>query len=208
MDQGRDEVRIMTVHAAKGLEAPVVFLLDSGAAPFSDQHLPRLMPFEPRGQLWQGNGYLWRVGQRHRQRLFAGRAARVKEAAEEEYRRLLYVGMTRAEDRLIVCGWHKSRPPVPRHWHSMVAQALLPESTEVDHPATDGLIIAGQASGKTWSMPGARCRQRQPRPLICRPASRRPGWLTTPVRREPPVPRPLTPSGAASAVDAASDYGT
>ena len=31
MDQRRDEVRIMTVHAAKGLEAPVVFLVDSGA---------------------------------------------------------------------------------------------------------------------------------------------------------------------------------
>ncbi|MFX9600815.1 3'-5' exonuclease, partial [Acinetobacter baumannii] len=29
MDQGRDEVRIMTVHGAKGLEAPIVFLPDT-----------------------------------------------------------------------------------------------------------------------------------------------------------------------------------
>ena len=51
MDQTRDEVRIMTVHAAKGLEASVVFLVDSGSAPFHNQHLPRLMPFVPRGVL-------------------------------------------------------------------------------------------------------------------------------------------------------------
>ncbi len=43
MEQGRDEVRIMTVHASKGLEAPVVFLVDSGGAPSHHSHLPGLM---------------------------------------------------------------------------------------------------------------------------------------------------------------------
>ena len=34
-DAGRNEVRIMTVHASKGLEAPVVFLVDSGSKAFT-----------------------------------------------------------------------------------------------------------------------------------------------------------------------------
>ncbi len=45
ISQTRDEVRIMTVHAAKGLEAPIVFLVDNGSAPFSASHLPRLLRF-------------------------------------------------------------------------------------------------------------------------------------------------------------------
>ena len=73
MDQGRAEVRIMTAHAAKGLEAPVVFLVDNGARPFSEQHLPRLLPFDATGKFWQGKGLSVACGRRHRQRQFAHR---------------------------------------------------------------------------------------------------------------------------------------
>ena len=115
MDQGRAEVRIMTAHAAKGLEAPVVFLVDNGARPFSEQHLPRLLPFDATGKLWQGKGYLWRAAADIANGNSRAAAARIKEAAEEEYRRLLYVGMTRAEDRLIVCGYHGKQTADRRH---------------------------------------------------------------------------------------------
>ncbi len=72
MDQGRAEVRIMTVHAAKGLEAPVVFLVDNGSRPFSEQHLPRLLPFDrDAGKLWQGQRLSLGAGRRRRQRQFA-----------------------------------------------------------------------------------------------------------------------------------------
>src|SRR5690606_16759644 len=58
MEMGRDEVRVMTVHGAKGLEAPVVVLADTTVSPTDHQH-PRLIrlqgaPFEPPCVVWAG----------------------------------------------------------------------------------------------------------------------------------------------------------
>ncbi len=143
MDQTRDEVRIMTVHAAKGLEAPVVFLIESGSRPFSESHLPRLVPLKaPKGG-WRGNGYLWRASadlansvSREQNRILASKA-------EEEYRRLLYVGMTRAEDRLIVCGYRGKLQPKPGIWHDLVASALsqAAETRREVHSVTGAEIL-------------------------------------------------------------------
>ncbi|WP_127520622.1 double-strand break repair helicase AddA [Mesorhizobium sp. Z1-4] len=124
MDQSRDEVRIMTVHASKGLEAPIVFLVDPGSEAFHTQHLPVLMPFRSRNGRWKGEGYLWRAGPGAANPFAKGRGTAIRDAAEEEYRRLLYVGMTRAEDRLIVCGYHGVRGRPALSWHGMVEAAL------------------------------------------------------------------------------------
>ena len=97
MEQGRDEIRVMTVHGSKGLEANVVFMPDICGMPKSSGD-ERVYPVDG-GPVWAPS---------------AGTApAPVKAMREakrardlEEYRRLLYVGMTRARDQLVLCGWH------------------------------------------------------------------------------------------------------
>ncbi|OQM73970.1 double-strand break repair helicase AddA [Manganibacter manganicus] len=202
MDQGRDEVRVMTVHAAKGLEAPVVFLIDSGAAPFSDQHLPRLMRFKSSGAHWQGEAYLWRAGADVANGFSKTESERLRALADDEYRRLLYVGMTRAEDRLIVAGYHGKRPPGEGTWHAIVSRALVcaPETTEHPHPAGDGIVHRFRANNLAPLSGEATDTSRQaefdpPPPLL--------------FQRLPPfedLPRPLSPSGASALIE--DDRGT
>ena len=104
MEISRDEVRVMTVHGAKGLEAPVVFLVDTTSSPSDTQrlkliHLPHgnAQPHAPGVVVWAGRKA------DDPSAVAAARTAMLDET-EDEYRRLLYVAMTRAADRLIVGG--------------------------------------------------------------------------------------------------------
>lgn len=198
MDQGRDEVRIMTVHAAKGLEAPVVFLVDGGAAPFSDQHLPRLMPFETRTIDWRGTGFLWRSASEVANGFSQTAADRVRERADDEYRRLLYVGMTRAEDRLIVCGYHGKRARNPATWHSIVSRALvgIPECEERKHPVTDDPVHRFRVT----SVPELQPEHRAETPVAASHPPL-PQWLFEQLPPDEDLPRPLSPSGASVLID-------
>jgi ATP-dependent helicase/nuclease subunit A len=109
-----DQVRIMTVHAAKGLQAPVVFLPDTNL-------------------LGRGGRQVadWLVDEKNHLLLWPGSAANVTGAAKawqnrarlgelEEYRRLLYVAMTRAEDRLYIANHGKTQS---ESWFSYIRQA-------------------------------------------------------------------------------------
>src|SRR3979490_3421350 len=101
MEISRDEVRVMTVRGAKGLEAPVVFLADTPSAPADPQrlrliHLPRgnAAPHAPGVVVWAGKKADDPAA------VAAARAAMLGET-EDEYRRVLYVALTRAADRLL-----------------------------------------------------------------------------------------------------------
>ncbi|MEC9243735.1 MAG: double-strand break repair helicase AddA [Pseudomonadota bacterium] len=200
MDQTRDELRIMTVHAAKGLEAPVVFLVDPGSAPFVSQHLPKLMPFAPRGEGWQGKGFLWRAGKDVSNTVAATFEADAKIKAEEEYRRLLYVGMTRAEDRLIVCGYHGQREPQELTWLNVVRTALsgADRVEERANPAICAPVYRYRVSDAPAVKPDME------EAVQATPETALPEALLTPPPMPVDLPRPLSPSRAGALIEA--DY--
>jgi ATP-dependent helicase/nuclease subunit A len=100
MEISRDEVRVMTVHGAKGLEASVVFLVDTTSSPSDTQRLRLIhVPVDEDRKV-----VVWAGRKAEDPRAVAQARAAMLAATEHEYRRLLYVAMTRAADRLIVGG--------------------------------------------------------------------------------------------------------
>ena len=125
MDMSGGEVRVMTVHGAKGLEAPIVFLPDTCSVPtmrkvdkvqFTDTDVP-----------------LWTLKAGFSTSLTDDLKAGAHENTMEEYNRLLYVAMTRARYRLYVCGFLKGeegKTEPDESWYAMMLGAL----TEGDVP--------------------------------------------------------------------------
>jgi len=147
MEQGVDQVRVMTVHGAKGLEAPIVILPDtcSMGAPGGGPIL-RVSDDSPPGF---NERLVWAVGEAGR--LAAVEAVRTREAARaraESYR-LLYVAMTRARDRLYVTGFEsrKARGRDTGCWYDVVRDALSDAAEMV--PREDGATILRLAQSGT-----------------------------------------------------------
>ena len=188
MAEGRDEVRVMTVHGSKGLEAEVVFLPDTCSVP-GGQHDPKLLS-DGRGD----DALL----------LFPGRVANddpvassardaLRAEAMNEYRRLLYVAMTRAKDRLYIAGYEGARAPGEECWYRMIERALVPIAEEIEGP--DGETV--------WRIEGEQKRRHEPQAVeeqAPEPASL-PDWASTPPPPEPTPPRPLAPSRLVEDVD-------
>lgn len=185
-------VRIMTVHGAKGLEAPIVFLADtfrSPKPPGGGGPLPlRSANAGPGPHVWV------RSGEKIVPAL--AEAAAGRDAADAaEHARLLYVAMTRARDRLIVAGYHGLRAPPAEAWHPMIAAALAAgvshagaTVTAVSEPAEDG---EGHVTVlRLPSAPAAPDRELSAAP----PPAPSPDWLTRPAPAAPARQPPLRPS--------------
>ncbi|MBK9080876.1 MAG: double-strand break repair helicase AddA [Rhizobiales bacterium] len=164
-------VRVMTAHAAKGLEAKIVILPETTGAPFSANHAPKLAEL-PRPDAPHGAPpFLVAVAKKNLNPPAATQAAEaVKAEAEDEQRRLLYVALTRAEEQLVVAGC-KGKSKLPAGcWHELVSQALEADPALVEAPAPwgEGETILRRAVG---APPPARQRARPP----CRRRRRRTG---------------------------------
>ncbi|ODS01754.1 hypothetical protein AUC69_05810 [Methyloceanibacter superfactus] len=144
MEQDRDEVRIMTVHGAKGLQAPIVFLPDTCMLPRPQG--PQLYPVERQSAPPDEVTHLvWSPGRSDLQAIAAAKEA-LKRADRDEYHRLLYVAMTRARDRLYVCGWQGQKDPEQDCWFHLVRDGLDGYLNPVEGP--DGVRRMASAQEK------------------------------------------------------------
>ena len=183
-------VRVMTAHAAKGLEAPIVFLPDTHGAP-NGRHDPDWLELAPQRpgaaplHVWAGA-----AGGDSEPLTEARLAARA--AAAGEHRRLLYVAMTRAAERLIVCGYKGARELPADCWYNLVRLGLDPHLRQEPAPWDSTQTIGRLGEG-------AREEAVRP-PEAARAASPPPAWLTAPAAREVGSST-LAPSRAASPSD-------
>lgn len=118
-----DAVRVMTVHASKGLEFPVVFLLDTTKF-FNYQDFQKRYIFEE--QLGAGIQYVEPAENLKFETLpfQAIKQVRLKKALSEEMRKL-YVALTRAEQKLFLVGSYKNQADAFKTWQSGLTQSEM-----------------------------------------------------------------------------------
>jgi ATP-dependent helicase/nuclease subunit A len=194
MDVSDTYVRVMTAHAAKGLEGKIVFLPDVCAAP-GGQHDGKLFPVAADPGL-----LAWSPKKGDDCAVIAQARAARREAAAEEYRRLLYVAMTRAEERLVIAGHRGARALPPGSWRGMIDAALGGDCTQgpAHWSVEESIRIFGPAPPAPE--PAA---VMAPAPAPAKPAFVAPSWLFAPAPAEASARPPLRPS---SALEGAEDF--
>lgn len=115
--EARGEIRIMTTHGAKGLEAPIIFMPDLMRDPFRQG---RAVPL-----VWSEDGFAFAaIPVAKNIDLFQNAKTAHEEAKMQEHRRLLYVALTRAADVLICCSAVVNKEPAFSPWFTHITSAM------------------------------------------------------------------------------------
>lgn len=143
-----DEIQVMTVHGAKGLEAPVVVLPDT-------TRLPRRGGPDRFDLIETDDGQFWHAGSS------STRPEHLQPILDEqsksdygEYLRLLYVALTRAENELIICGPRSGKKskdiadgtdpfnddPYKRTWYQLISHVMENRRGDIETPFGQGLF--------------------------------------------------------------------
>lgn len=190
----QDQVRLMTVHASKGLQAPIVFLPDTTSLPNNSFNI-----------LWPAGDTkipLWAPRAEHRDPHYNTALEHAKAKQDEEYRRLLYVALTRAEDRLYICGARGRSKPADNSWYSLCFNMLsgmnnvqtvdfdIGGDPVIDHDTGEVLNALRYETEQTKAVEKKKTTEQ----TLRRPKAPLPDWAYAPPAAEPVPPKPLAPS--------------
>ena len=136
MDRGKNEVRVMTVHGAKGLEADIVVLPDTTAAPLSPGRRGVL--------LYTDEGVFFPMPSTRAPVAVLKAKQKIAEESLKEHRRLLYVALTRPRDRLHIAGFQGKRGVTEGSWYPLLERAACKIGVPLKQ-ADDTAYVVGAA---------------------------------------------------------------
>ena len=188
-----NEIRVMTIHGAKGLEAPLVVLPDMLRASSSRDRLIKDS---------QSDFVYWAPSAGGRPEFVTTAKMQADDAARQEENRLLYVAMTRARDGLVIGGWEAAHQ---RFMKNSAYERICDAAIDMG-----SFIIAEDGTSRLQEdvppAPVARPADTSPPPLA--KDAVKPLWLDQPAPDEPRPPRPLRPSQPDEGVRMAPAPGT
>ena len=169
-----DAVRIMTVHGSKGLQAPIVILPDS----------VRVKDVKNEAGLLMKDGIVFYP---FNSSDYDDNCKKIKEDEKalslEEYHRLLYVALTRAEERLCICGYQKFRKASDDSWYNLCQTALKKIAAEKENKLVYEVLQEAQLPME---------KNKEKKEVVIKKID----WMNKDAPEETPLAKPLVPSKA------------
>ncbi len=184
MDDGAGEVRIMTVHGSKGLQAPIVIMPDTIQSNRGRKSSKLLWPHQSGLDM-----PIYAQRTEDEPNAFRDVKTQIKDLDQQEYYRLLYVAMTRAADRLYIGGYASADTPSDESWYFYVERAMQGLSeckTFTDDDGHECLRVANAQNADADKL--------KDQIEAVEALTDIPDWAYKIAPEEPTPPRPLIPS--------------
>ncbi|MFT6331991.1 MAG: ATP-dependent helicase/nuclease subunit A [Lentimonas sp.] len=147
-DQNLNQVQISTIHSAKGLEAPIVFLADCAHS------IQKQLGGDRSKIFWEDESGLpfWSNGKDSDNELIKSIKASSRKVSKDEYWRQLYVALTRAKEELYICGFASGKIDA-NCWYEIIKETIAGKAISVnDEFFGEGALVIGDDFKSDYSL--------------------------------------------------------